>query len=87
MASGLPVVAPDRGATREVVHAHQGGLVVPDTDDALVEALDALLRDPARRRALGDAGRRSVAASGTAEVAARAWLARLQGVVKARGAA
>lgn len=43
------------------------GLVVPPADaGALREALRALLADPARRRAMGDAGRRAVEAEYTA---------------------
>ncbi len=87
MAWGVRVVAPDGGANREVIGMHGGGVVVPDDDDALVEALDALLDDPARARALGAAGRQSVTASGTVDMAAAAWLERLEGVVAARGAA
>ena len=87
MASGVPVVAPDRGAVAEVVGRHGGGVVVPDTDEALVEAIDALLRDDARRRSLGAAGRLSVAASGRMEHTAAAWTAQLARLASNEGAA
>ena len=57
MACGLPVVCTDAGALPEVVG--DAGVVVPAADSGrLAGAIDALLRDPARREALGRAGRR-----------------------------
>lgn len=56
MACGVPVVAFDAGAAAELVRHGQTGLVVPDADcDALAEALLALLADPHRRQAMGQA--------------------------------
>jgi glycosyltransferase involved in cell wall biosynthesis len=58
MAAGLPVVATDVGGTAEiVVHDRTGLLVPPDEPAALARAIDALLADRARGRALGEAGR------------------------------
>lgn len=76
MAAGLPVVATDVGAVREMVG--DTGVVVPRGDvDALAAALAALHRDPARRAALGEAAqqrvRRRYEASTQAERMA-AWL-------------
>ena len=56
MAAGLPVVATDVGAVREMLGA--AGVVVPPGDaEALAGALDELHGDPARRAALGEAAR------------------------------
>jgi glycosyltransferase involved in cell wall biosynthesis len=53
-ASGLPIVATDVGGNREIVQDNATGLLVPSGDaGALGGALDALLADPARRRAYG----------------------------------
>ncbi len=61
MAAGLPVVAGRAGALPETVeHERPGLLVERGSVEALAEALDSLLADPARRRALGEAGRRRV---------------------------
>jgi glycosyltransferase involved in cell wall biosynthesis len=59
MASGRPVVASDHGGPRElVVHGETGLLVPPGDDEALAEALDGLLEDPALASRLGENGRR-----------------------------
>lgn len=61
MACGLPVVATDSTGARELVDDGVEGLIVaPGESDALAEALDTLLSDPDRARAMGDAGRRRV---------------------------
>jgi glycosyltransferase involved in cell wall biosynthesis len=58
MAAGRPVVASDVGGLRELVVDGETGLVVPPGDsDALRNAIAALERDPARREALGEAGK------------------------------
>lgn len=58
MAAGRPVVASRSGAIPEVVADGETGLLVPPGEPGpLAEALVALLRDPARRAALGEAGR------------------------------
>jgi glycosyltransferase involved in cell wall biosynthesis len=52
MACGVPVVSSDGGALPEVVG--DAGVLFPAKDvDAMVEAIDGLLRDPARREELG----------------------------------
>jgi glycosyltransferase involved in cell wall biosynthesis len=62
MALGKPVVASRVGGTPEVVAEGQTGLLVePGNPWALAQALAALLRDPVRAQAMGEAGRARVA--------------------------
>jgi len=61
MAAALPVVATDVGGNPELVEPGRTGLLVPVGDEAaLASALAELARNPARRRALGRAGRSRV---------------------------
>ena len=61
MAAGLPLVTTSAGGLAHLVPP-SGGLQVPPRDpDALAAALLALLRDPARRAAMGAANRATVA--------------------------
>jgi len=61
MAMRLPVVASEMAGIPDVVEdARSGELVPPGNEDALAGALAGLLDDPARRRRLGDEGRRLV---------------------------
>lgn len=58
MAAGIPVVATSAGSLPEVVDPPSGGVLVPPEDpQVLAEAVDALLGDPRRRRALGQSAR------------------------------
>lgn len=58
LASGLPVVATDSAGTVEIVRDGTTGLLVPPADaPALAGALERLIRDPDRARALGSAAR------------------------------
>ncbi|HZM36996.1 MAG TPA: glycosyltransferase family 4 protein [Burkholderiales bacterium] len=53
----LACVATRVSAIPELVRDGQSGVLVPENDSAaLARALEALIRDPARRRALGEAG-------------------------------
>ena len=62
MAAGLPVVATAVAGNPEAVEDGVSGLLVPaESAEALAEALISLLRDPARRQRMGEAGRRRVA--------------------------
>lgn len=64
MAAGLPVVACDVGGNAEAIVHGETGLLVPAGDDAaMADALGALLADPARSKAMGDAGRARAAAA------------------------
>ncbi len=57
MACGTPVVATTAGALPEIVEDGVSGLLVPPGDVvALAESIRALLADPDRRRAMGEAG-------------------------------
>ena len=59
MMTGLPVVATNiRGSREEVVDGETGLLVPVNQTDALASALSALAADPARRTAMGAAGRK-----------------------------
>jgi phosphatidylinositol alpha 1,6-mannosyltransferase len=65
LASGLAVVAHDRGPTFEFANARTACPVDVRRADAIAAALVGLLADPARRQALGKAGRQ--------EALARSW--------------
>jgi alpha-maltose-1-phosphate synthase len=73
MACGTAVVGSRTGGIPEVVTDGETGLLVPPEDpQALAGALNALLRDPDRARAMGQAGRkRAVAEFGWSAIAAR----------------
>jgi len=59
MALGKPIVATRVGGVAELLGDGEAGLLVPARHPAaLAEAIVSLLRDPARARALGEAGRR-----------------------------
>lgn len=60
-AAGRALVGTRRGAIPEILRAGETGLLVDESPDALVEAWEALARDPARRLALGAAARRDAA--------------------------
>ena len=59
MAAGLPVVASPVGVNREIVDEGKSGFLASGPEEWR-ESLSALLRDPARARAMGEAGRRRV---------------------------
>ena len=57
-ASGLAIVASNLGGIPEVVQDGLNGLLVPPGDpNRLAEAMEALIREPAWRREMGNAGR------------------------------
>jgi len=57
MAAGVPVVATRVGGNGELVTEDRGGLVQPDEEEALAEAVARLLRAAALRATLGREGR------------------------------
>ncbi|RBQ21383.1 glycosyltransferase WbuB [Spongiactinospora rosea] len=66
MALGKPVVLSDLPALSELVGSDGAGLLVPAQDpEALANALAGLREDPARRAAMGEAGKAEVAAKRT----------------------
>jgi glycosyltransferase involved in cell wall biosynthesis len=61
MAAGVPVVGSRVGGIPEMVVEHETGLLVPSRDaGSLANAVEALVRDPDRARAMGRAGRARV---------------------------
>ena len=61
---GLACVTTSVSAIPELVeHGKTGLLVAPESPQELASALEALIRDPSRRRALGEAGRERVRSS------------------------
>lgn len=72
MALEKPVIATQVGGPLEIVADGVTGLLVPPADPAaMAEAIRALLADPERRRAMGEAGRARFEAQFTAERMAR----------------
>ncbi|HOF87144.1 MAG TPA: glycosyltransferase [Armatimonadota bacterium] len=62
LACGVPAVAVADGGPTDILRPDETGLLVPPDAAALADALAALLADPARRAALGAAGRADVEA-------------------------
>ena len=74
MAHGLPVVAASVGGVPEAVVDGVTGLLVPPGDSpALATAILELVADPARRRALGHAGRERIDRHFSMEAMIRAY--------------
>ncbi len=68
MLRAKPVVVTDTLGVRDhIEHGVDGFVVPPDDSDALLETLNALLADPARMRAVGEAARRRVLREFTSE--------------------
>jgi len=60
-ACGVPVIATTAGAFPEVIaHGETGILVQPGQAEPLADAIESLLRDPEKRRAMGAAGVRRI---------------------------
>ena len=63
MAAGLPVVSTAVGGVPELVQEGATGLLVPSEDaGALAQAMQALVDDPVRRQAMGEAARQHAVA-------------------------
>src|SRR4029453_4876182 len=61
MSFGLPCIGSDIEAIPEIIGDGETGFLVPPGDPgALAAAMDRLLRDPKRARAMGEAGRARV---------------------------
>jgi len=61
LAAGVPVVQPRHAAFPEIIEATGGGVLCePGSPEVLATAIEGLVVDPAKARALGEAGRRAV---------------------------
>jgi glycosyltransferase involved in cell wall biosynthesis len=78
-----PVVTRNRGALPELVEESGGGFVY-DTDAELVAALDTLLGDPSRRRALGSSGYEAFQRKWTADTHVERYLALIDEIAASR---
>lgn len=85
-ACSRPLVATDVPGCREVVRPGATGILVPPHDvDRLAGAIAALASDPARRAALGRAGRELIECRFTDEIVARETLALYRAALAERG--
>ncbi len=85
MAAGVPVVQPRHAAFPEIVAASGGGVICEPGDPvALADAIEALLLDRMRLRALGEAGWRAVQEHFSIERMAEGTLAAFRRAVEAR---
>jgi glycosyltransferase involved in cell wall biosynthesis len=86
MARGVAVVAVDSGGPREFIeHGRTGLLASSGEPDALADALELLLVSPARREAIGGAGRESFMRDFTDAAMRKRFFANLQEIVNGRG--
>ena len=86
MAAGLPMLVTDVGGNAEAVVDGETGLVVPAHDPAhLGAALASLAGDPARRRAMGAAGRRRVSEHFSLDACVAAYERLYEGLLTAPG--
>lgn len=61
LASGVPVAQPRTAAFPEMIEASGGGVLCePENPQSLADAIEAVLLEPGRLRALGESGRRAV---------------------------
>ncbi len=85
-AAGVPVLVTDVGGNAEAVVDGETGLVVPALVPArLGEALVRLAGDPARRRAMGAAGRRRVSEHFSLDACVAAYERLYEGLLTAPG--
>ena len=85
LAAGVPVVQPRTAAFPEIIATTGGGLLCePNDPKSLADALEQLLLNPDRARALGEAGRNAVAEKFTAGVMARETLKVFEGAISSR---
>lgn len=78
-AAGLPVVASRVGGLQDVIaDGETGTLVDPEASEALADALEALIRDPALRARMGEAARRRVETRFSAERWARDFVQEIE---------
>ena len=86
-ACARPIVASDVPGCREAVRPGKSGILVPPGDiDALAGAIAALAADPARREAMGRAGRGLAERWFAEEIIARETLALYRAVLAEKAA-
>ena len=86
MSAGLPVVATNiRGCRESVVHGETGLLVPPRDATAFAAAVEALLDDPDRARAMGRAGRARVEGHFNHRIVARTYVDFLSELLESSG--
>lgn len=74
MAAGVPIVASDVAACREVLAGGKAGILVPPSDaECMSEAIRYLLDHPDARKRLVEAGRSRVQNKYTIEICAKHW--------------
>jgi glycosyltransferase involved in cell wall biosynthesis len=75
LASGVPVVQPSVAAFPELINATGGGVLCePNSPAALADAIEPLIVDNARARALGRAGRQAVERDFTADAMTKSFV-------------
>jgi glycosyltransferase involved in cell wall biosynthesis len=75
MACERPVIVAVDGQARQIVEeAGAGVFVEPENSGALVQAIDDLAGDPARRRQMGTSGRRYIVSRFSREKTARDYI-------------
>ncbi len=83
LAAGVPVVQPRSGAFPELIEATGGGLLCEAGDpQALAKAIEELLLNPERARALGAAGRRAACERFSAEAMAQGMTKLFEGLAR-----
>jgi glycosyltransferase involved in cell wall biosynthesis len=85
MAAALPVAATDVGDIKDMLAAGNRDFITPLDDAALADALVALLRQPALRRAVGAANRARAESDYDQETMFRAWRALFDGAAASGG--
>jgi glycosyltransferase involved in cell wall biosynthesis len=86
-ACARPIIATDVPGCREVVRAGETGILVAPRDiEGLAAAIAALAGDPARRDAMGAAGRALIEAEFTEDIVARETLAVYRAALQERAA-
>ena len=77
MACGIPVISTDSGGPATLIDEHATGLMTPVGDaDALADAMQTLLREPVRRRKMGEAGRQRAEQRFSLDVMGNLYLAK-----------
>ncbi len=85
-ACGLPCVGTRTGGIVDVIEDGRTGLLVPPADaDSLAAAIERLLADPARRAAMGAAGRARVLERFDVEISVERYRALFQELAASRG--